>query len=105
MNNMIKDLYATRIQSLFRGYIFRKNFWMSHLHHVEIYVHDCVYNGNKHTLTERYSPPDRFYCDFCTNDCVEIRFTCLHGCDFDLCKNCFTRDPFPRQLNYYVNKH
>jgi len=102
---MIKDLYATRIQSLFRGYFIRQHFWSLSIHPVEIERWDCVYNGTKHQLVRRDAPIDNFYCDFCAGDCVDFRYACLHGCDFDLCTNCYTRDPFPRRLGYYVKKY
>lgn len=101
---MIKDFYATKIQSVYRGFILRKNFWLHAIHIVEISRWDCVYYGTKHRLIRKENVEvDCFYCDCCSKDIVDVRFTCVnHSCDFDLCVNC-SSDPFDSKLHYYLN--
>ncbi len=91
---------AIIIQKRWRGYRTRCT-WFWHLD-VEIYWGDCIHNFRKHVLRRGVASYDMYYCDWCSADCVGVRYFCTSGCDFDLCEACAETEPIEDKLLVYV---
>ena len=99
---------ATIIQSRWRGFYVRT--WQQYcvrelVHHVietTIDMYDCVSRGNKHTMIERNTGTEQYFCDWCGQYCVRTRYTCTEGCDFDLCRECQSIEPYDPGLERLV---
>lgn len=100
---------ATRIQSLWRGYVERRGYFpdlnrnmpgcfflsrgdfVRQHYGVEWEADDCLDRGGRHNVAATVVPIeeyDVYSCDWCFKDIDVLRWSCRQGCDFDLCQDC-----------------
>ncbi len=97
---------ATKIQSLWRGALFRLRDMRLNINHIfplygsyswrvrnhfceMVEVGDCVFLGGKHPIEwTKIKNEGNTICDWCQKY-VEYSGKCIMGCDFDVCQNCY----------------